>query len=51
VLGTDADPQDLTRQRDQLRAAGCTLAPTGARAALAAAAIVLRDPQLVGTRL
>src|SRR5262245_54910518 len=41
VLGTEADPQGLSRQRDALRAAGCVVAPTGARAALAAAAIVL----------
>jgi FdrA protein len=51
VLGTEADPQGLSRQRDQLRAAGCVVAPTGARAALASAAIVLRRPELVETSL
>jgi FdrA protein len=51
VLGTDADPQGLSRQQDQLRAAGCVVAPTGARAALAAAAIVLRRPELVEASL
>jgi FdrA protein len=44
VLGTDADPQDLGRQRAQLEDAGCLLAPTGARAALMAAAIASRRP-------
>jgi FdrA protein len=47
VLGTDRDPQGLDRQCAAFRDAGCLLAPTGARAALAAAAIALRRPELV----
>ena len=47
VLGTDADPQGLRTQRATLRAAGCVLPLTHARAALAAAAIALRRPELV----
>jgi FdrA protein len=49
VLGTDRDPQGLDRQCAAFRDAGCLLAPTGARAALAAAAIALRRPSLVET--
>ena len=51
VLGTDGDPQRVDRQRDAFREAGCLVAPTGARAALAAAAIVLRRPDLVEAEL
>ena len=47
VLGTDRDPQGFERQRDVMRKAGCIVADTGARAALAAAALVNRDPALV----
>ena len=47
VLGSDADPQGFQRQREAMRAAGCIVAETGARAALAAAALVNRDPSLV----
>jgi FdrA protein len=47
VLGTDRDPQGLDRQGGAFRDAGCLVAPTGARAALAAAAIALRRPELV----
>jgi FdrA protein len=47
VLGTDADPQQLSRQRDRFRDAGCVIAPTGARAALTAVAIAERRPELV----
>jgi FdrA protein len=43
LLGTDGDPQDLSRQRAAFREAGAVVAPTGARAALAAAAIARRD--------
>ena len=46
VLGTDTDPQDRGRQRAQLDDAGCLLAPTGARAALMAAAIASRHPDV-----
>ena len=47
VLGTDRDPQGFEHQRGLLREAGCIVADTGARAALAAAALVNRDPALV----
>lgn len=51
VLGTEQDPQGLDRQRDTLKEAGCVIAPTNARASLAAAAIALRKPELVGHKL
>ena len=47
VLGTDADPQGLTRQRATLAEAGCIVPPTAGRAALAAAALATRRPELV----
>jgi FdrA protein len=47
VLGTDRDPQGLHRQCAAFQDAGCLLAPTGTRAALAAAAIALRRPDVV----
>ena len=47
VLGTDKDPQDLSRQRRAFDEAGCLVAPTAARAALAAAAIAGRQPPIV----
>lgn len=47
VLGTDRDPQDFERQRSIMREAGCIVAETNARAALASAALVNRDPALV----
>lgn len=47
VLGTDRDRQDFERQRSILREAGCIVAETNARAALAASALVNRDPALV----
>jgi FdrA protein len=47
VLGTDKDPQGLARQRRAFQQAGCLVAPTAARAALAAAAISLRRPEIV----
>lgn len=50
VLGTEQDPQGYQRQRATLKEAGCTLAPTNARATLAAAAIALRKPELVGEK-
>lgn len=46
VLGTDRDPQGLADQRDAFADAGCLLAPTNARAALLATAIVARRPEL-----
>lgn len=50
VLGTNDDPQGLERQRSQLEDAGCLLAPTGARAALMAAAVANRRPEYVKER-
>ena len=47
VLGTDRDPQHFEQQRSIMREAGCIVAETNARAALAAAALVNRDPALV----
>ena len=46
VLGTDADPQDLEAQTRLLSEAGCLLAPTAARAALLAAAVVDRRSEI-----
>lgn len=46
VLGTDRDPQDYTRQREQLEGAGCLVPPTSARAALLAGAMAVRRPEL-----
>jgi FdrA protein len=46
VLGTEGDPQHRQRQEQVLADAGCILAPTGARAALLAAAIAARRPQI-----
>lgn len=50
VLGTEGDPQGLEGQRQRLEEAGCILAPTAARAALVAAAIASRKPELVRER-
>ena len=47
VLGSGRDPQDFEQQRSIMREAGCIVAETNARAALAAAALVNRDPALV----
>lgn len=47
VLGTDKDPQGLARQQRAFQQAGCLVAPTAARAALAAAAISRRRPEIV----
>ena len=46
VLGTDDDPQNANQQRQRLSEAGCVIAPTGARAALLAAAIAGRKPEV-----
>jgi len=51
VLGTDADPQGLARQRAALAEAGCIVPPTAGRAALAAAALAARRPELVAEPL
>ena len=48
VLGTDHDPQGLDAQRRRFTEAGCVVTATAARAALAGAAIVARDPEIVG---
>ncbi|MGI9327988.1 MAG: hypothetical protein ACR2PZ_22400 [Pseudomonadales bacterium] len=47
VLGTERDPQGFVAQRAAFQSAGCIVTETAARAALAAAALVLRDPALV----
>ena len=47
VLGTELDPQGFAAQQATLRDAGCIVTETAARAALAAAAVVRRDPALV----
>ncbi len=47
VLGTDLDPQGFAWQQSEMRRAGSIVSDTAARAALAAAAIVNRDPALV----
>jgi FdrA protein len=46
VLGTQGDPQNRQQQEQALADVGCILAPTGARAALLAAAIAARRPQI-----
>lgn len=46
VLGTEEDPQGRRQQEQMLANAGCVLAPTGARAALLAAAIAARRPEI-----
>lgn len=47
VLGTDADPQGYAAQRAILEEAGCLVTDTAAAAALAAAAIAGRQPELI----
>jgi FdrA protein len=47
VLGTMRDPQGFRAQQEAFRQAGCIVTKTAARAALAAAALVLREPALV----
>ena len=51
VLGTEHDPQGFAAQVARMEAAGCIVTPTAARASLVAAAIALRQPDLVATRL
>jgi FdrA protein len=46
VLGTEGDPQGAVGQRRRLEDAGCVVAPTAARAALLAAAIAMRRPEV-----
>ncbi|MCW2616204.1 MAG: protein FdrA [Frankiales bacterium] len=50
LLGTEADPQVYSRQRAVLEAAGCLVPETNARGAYAAAALVLRRPEVAETR-
>lgn len=45
VVGTELDPQSAPEQQARLEEAGCLVAPTGARAALLAAAIASRRPE------
>jgi FdrA protein len=51
VLGTQRDPQNLQRQQQTLRDAGCIVTETAARAALASAAVAARDPDVVSRSL
>ncbi len=51
VLGTERDPQNLQRQRQILRDAGCIVTETAARAALASAAGAARDLDVVAISL
>ena len=51
VLGTDSDPQDLAGQRKKLVEAGCIVPQTAGRAALAAAALADRRPDVVEKQL
>ncbi|MDQ1628305.1 MAG: FdrA protein [Actinomycetota bacterium] len=46
VLGTESDPQVYSRQRAILEEAGCFVPETNARAAYAAGALALRQPEL-----
>ena len=46
VLGTDSDPQGLADQRRKLEDAGAIVAVTNTRAALMAAAIATRRPEI-----
>ncbi len=51
VCGTEKDPQGYDRQRKAFEEVGCVVTETGARAALAACALVLRDSSIVGQSL
>ena len=51
VLGTERDSQGYASQRQAFIDAGCVVPETAARAALAATAVVQRDPALVLTDL
>lgn len=46
VLGTDGDPQGYAAQCRLLEESGCLVAPSGARAALVAAALAVRQPEI-----
>lgn len=47
LVGTARDPQDLLTQRQRFQDVGCIVAASAAQAALAGAAIVLRDPTVL----
>ncbi|MGD9529826.1 protein FdrA [Pseudonocardia sp.] len=51
VLGTEGDPQGYAAQRKAFEQAGCVVTDTAARAALAAAALATRKPELAAARL
>lgn len=51
VLGTGRDPQGFAAQQRALREVGCIVTHSAARAALAACALVLRQPELVALNL
>ncbi len=51
VLGTMRDPQGFEEQRARFEQAGCIVADSAARAALAATALVLRDPSVARDNL
>lgn len=51
VLGTDRDPQGFAAQRKAFADAGCVVTETAARAALAAAAIARRTPEIAEVAL
>jgi FdrA protein len=51
VLGTERDPQGFHAQRAAFERAGCIVTETAARAALASAALVLRDPSIASADL
>lgn len=51
VLGTEGDPQGYAAQRKAFEQAGCVVTDTAARAALAAAALATRKPEIAATRL
>ncbi len=50
VLGTASDPQGYDAQRRRFAEAGCLVPTTGARAALAAAALAARRPEIAGAQ-
>lgn len=51
VLGTEQDPQDYASQKKAFEDAGCLVTQTAGRAALAAAAIASRKPEIAATAL
>jgi FdrA protein len=51
VLGTEGDPQDYASQVRSLVDAGCIVTETAARAALVAAGIAARKPEIASVAL